>query len=179
MKENSGLSPTRPDAQAVPALRRSPIVDLTQDFYAWEKRGRGWQTWGYAVPLEPPFRPFIFHGVSARQIADDGRSPTLLSGLKDFAAGLFKKRVTPQIEIQEPTEEPTPWPFELGISEAIQVSLPSKSRPSCHRSLTAVARSAVPPGIICRIKPQTLGIIYYCRSGHRIMNESIAISQFI
>ena len=30
---------------------------LSDWFYNWELRGRGWRTWSYAVDIEPPFRP--------------------------------------------------------------------------------------------------------------------------
>jgi hypothetical protein len=41
----------------VPAGRRvpaSPVELLTEQFYRWEKRGRGWQTWDYPVGLSRP-----------------------------------------------------------------------------------------------------------------------------
>jgi excisionase family DNA binding protein len=59
--------------------------DLTRQFYAWEKRGRGWQVWDHPVELEPPFRPFWGHyrSGSAAASKDDGRKPTFLSGLFD------------------------------------------------------------------------------------------------
>jgi len=43
---------------------------LTEQFYAWEKRGRGWRVGDYPVALEPPFRPFYGHYVSAEPIPD-------------------------------------------------------------------------------------------------------------
>ena len=65
-------------------LPASPIVQLTTQFYAWERRGRGWQVWEYPVQLEPPFQPFAFHFAPAVLTAtDDARKPTFLSTLLD------------------------------------------------------------------------------------------------
>lgn len=54
---------------------------LTEEFYAWELRGRGWDIWPYHVNLEPPFRPFLGHGAHLAHDApvDDGRRPTITS----------------------------------------------------------------------------------------------------
>ena len=54
---------------------------LTQQFYDWEKRGRGWQLWDYPVELEPPFRPFLVHFAGSGPIFDDAHKPTFLSAL--------------------------------------------------------------------------------------------------
>jgi hypothetical protein len=47
-----------------PAQSDGPASDrvraLTERFYDWELRGRGWQVWNYAVDLEPAFRPAAF-----------------------------------------------------------------------------------------------------------------------
>ena len=51
------------------------LESLTQNFYRWERRGRGWQVWPHPVGLEPPFKQF-FHGYSASPAPiDDGRKP--------------------------------------------------------------------------------------------------------
>jgi len=53
---------------------------LTEQFYEWEVRGRGWQVWQTPVELEPPFRPFVAHFVTAtsRSSMDDARKPTAI-----------------------------------------------------------------------------------------------------
>lgn len=51
---------------------------LTEHFYAWEKRGRGWTVSDTPVELEPTFVPFWAHGMPATYI-DDGKRPTFLS----------------------------------------------------------------------------------------------------
>jgi hypothetical protein len=34
---------------------------LKEQFYTWERRGRGWGVAPYPTVLEPPFRPFVGH----------------------------------------------------------------------------------------------------------------------
>jgi len=51
---------------------------LSEQFAAWEVRGRGWDVFPEPVELEPPFRPFIGY-TSPPPVADDGRKPTVLS----------------------------------------------------------------------------------------------------
>ena len=69
-------------------VTRSQELLLTEQFYRWEKRGRGWDVWDYAVELEPPFEPFVFHYVERRRVIDAARSPGLLTSLM----GRFKSR---------------------------------------------------------------------------------------
>jgi hypothetical protein len=71
---------------------------LTEQFYAWELRGRGWQEFARPVALEPPFRPFP--GYFLPPIRDDGHRPTLLSRI------LTSPRPEPEApEIEEPEAE--------------------------------------------------------------------------
>lgn len=53
----------------------------TVHFYSWEKCGRGWQTWDYAVDLEPPFERFAGHTTTPTPVVDDAREPSLLRSL--------------------------------------------------------------------------------------------------
>src|SRR5579883_285398 len=71
---------------------------LTEQFYAWERRGRGWQHWNRPVTLEPPFRPFFGHYLteSIVPIGDDARKPTALSSFFD--------------RLKAPTAPPPPRP---------------------------------------------------------------------
>ncbi|MFN0009566.1 MAG: helicase HerA domain-containing protein [Planctomycetota bacterium] len=62
----------------VPSGRSTLSTRLTENFYAWERRGRGWTRYPYPVPLEPPFRPFFHAGTPETGIADDGRRPGVL-----------------------------------------------------------------------------------------------------
>ena len=65
---------------------------LTAQFYAWEKRGRGWHVFDQAVELESKFIPFFGHypPATTAQI-DDGVRPRFFPGLQE-ALGIFKKR---------------------------------------------------------------------------------------
>ena len=114
----------------------TPEEQLTKQFYAWEKRGRGWQVWNYPVELEPPFRPFFGYFLPPPPVRDDGRKPTFLSSLVD---SLFRKQ-TDATSVQSPQsseaiaiipdelEEPEPDLFfnTSSITE-IQIALPSDS----------------------------------------------------
>ena len=79
---------------------------LTQQFYEWELRGRGWKCWDYPVILEPPFRPFLFHTLFQEPITDDGRTEhEVTRAIKAIGRFLFRKRAVAQV-IQIPEEEP-------------------------------------------------------------------------
>lgn len=81
------------DSDLAPSGGRSPAELLTEQFYAWERRGRGWQVWDNAVDIEPAFVPFRFHwtGRDPAEL-DDGRQPTLLSRLTDRVIGSASSR---------------------------------------------------------------------------------------
>jgi type IV secretion system coupling TraD/TrwB family protein len=70
---------------------------LSEQFYAWELRGRGWQEFPRPVALEPPFRPFS--GYFLPPARDDGHRPGFLSSL--FASPRHEEE-TPEIEEPEP-----------------------------------------------------------------------------
>jgi len=86
---------------------------ITESFYAWELRGRGWQTADYAVALEPPFRPCRLLPQFARHALlplDDGKRPTLLSSFVDRARDLLVgSEASATVEIPE-FEEEAPHP---------------------------------------------------------------------
>src|ERR1700686_940813 len=87
---------------------------LTEQFYAWELRGRGWQGFARPVALEPPFRPFP--GYVLPPIKDDGHRPGLLRRL------LLPPRPEPELpEIEEP--EPGAFDPDEALIECV-VSLP-------------------------------------------------------
>jgi len=101
---------------------------LTEDFYAWEKRGRGWDVWPYPVALEPPFRPFLGHFVNPQPVFDDARKPTFLGALVDSVRERFTgKRADAELlaPLPDAISEPEPELFwdETGLVE-IRVSLP-------------------------------------------------------
>jgi hypothetical protein len=101
---------------------------LREQFYAWEKRGRGWQVFEEPVALEPPFRPFTGHFLPPQKPIDDGRSHTLLSG---FLAKLSKGKTRAEEEPTEEEPEPEPEFREPQNLVELQMSLPlSRSVPT-------------------------------------------------
>jgi hypothetical protein len=82
---------------------------LTQQFYDWEMRGRGWRVWPTPVELEPPFRPFLGHFVPQQSVHDDGQFDTGLSRFADsFRRLLGKGSEQPKPAIIDDGEEPEP-----------------------------------------------------------------------
>src|SRR5713101_6966230 len=78
---------------------------LTEQFYRWERRGRGWQSWPYAVNLEPPFRTFLGHFLApGPQPVDDGRKPTWISNFIERLAGVSSSSSS-NIEAESSIEE--------------------------------------------------------------------------
>jgi hypothetical protein len=69
---------------------------LTEQFYTWELRGRGWQEFAYPVALEPPYVPFP--GYFLPPIKDDGHRPSFLGRL---IAPARPPEEVPQIEEPE------------------------------------------------------------------------------
>jgi hypothetical protein len=84
----------------------SNALERTRHFYAWERRGRGHQSFPYPVALEPPFVPFRALGHSA-QVKDDGVRHTALSG---FLARLLGREEEPSLQVPEEIVEPEPEP---------------------------------------------------------------------
>jgi hypothetical protein len=97
---------------------------LTADFYAWERRGRGWDLWPYAVDLEPPFRPYYRESNSGPSPRDDARKPTFLGV---WLERLLGRQAGPSVATVEKDVEPDPKAAqEVGIKEFL-VALPADS----------------------------------------------------
>ena len=87
---------------------------LSEQFYKWELRGRGWQVYDEPVHLEPPFVPFTIRRVPKTPPVDTGSRPSFLGSL---VRGLGQKLATqppPQIESEPEEDEPSadelpPW----------------------------------------------------------------------
>lgn len=113
-----------PVGQALPPTREER---LTAQFYAWERRGRGWQLWNYPVELEPPFRPFYLHSLPTPPAADDSRKPTSLSIFVDGLLG--QKRPSPPPQPDPTEEEPVPEPqYSEDKCAEFQVVLPAGTK---------------------------------------------------
>lgn len=68
---------------------------LTEQFYRWEQRGRGWQYFEYPVCLEPEFVPFYF--ASAKPITkfvDDGKVHSIFS----LITSALKRKPEPEVQ---------------------------------------------------------------------------------
>ncbi len=118
---------------------------ISAQFYAWEKRGRGWQTWDHPVELEPPFEPFPGYYLPT---ADDGRRPTGLSSFVEKLRGATNL-AEPQSELLlEGLAEPEPAAFfdDSPLIE-IQIALPTKSnanREVAERFLSSLRTTELP-----------------------------------
>jgi hypothetical protein len=105
---------------------RSLSDAVTESFYAWETRGRGWMLADYPVSLEPPFRPlFLLPGLAPDRFEriDDGKRPTIASSLLDGAKRLFSR--TPPATETEPYAEQAPFQaFERGPLTTVRILVP-------------------------------------------------------
>jgi len=122
---------------------------LTAQFYDWERRGRGWQLWGYPVELEPPFRPFFYHYVEPGRAVDDSRKP---SALGSFMDGIFGRSTAPAppapVEEECVSDDPEPL-YEDGSLVEFQVALPAGTKvvkEAAERLLTSLTYASRPIG---------------------------------
>jgi hypothetical protein len=130
----------------------SPGEALTRNFYAWERRGRGWQVWDDPVALEPPFRPFFHAAGLPTRAPDDGRRP----GVLELLSGLFGRNdrsveAEPESKVApaELLEEPLPWSAEAGSSDLVElkVTLPAETeitREAAEHLLLALSSASEP-----------------------------------
>ena len=119
-----GDSELVPVGQAFPPTREER---LTAQFYAWERRGRGWQVWDYPVELEPPFRPFYFHSLPPPPAIDDSRKPTALSLFVDGLLGRKPSPPPPEPVFIEEGPDPEPQ-YADGEYAEFQVTLPAGTK---------------------------------------------------
>jgi uncharacterized protein DUF87/type IV secretory system conjugative DNA transfer VirD4/TraG family protein len=106
---------------------------VTEQFYAWEQRGRGWQLWPEPVWLEPPFTPFFRHAPPAQNLPDDGRVPSLWSRVGTLLSSFFTKRI-PDVE-PDPEDDPPPEPCdESPPLVELQLLLPAQGAVSPEQS---------------------------------------------
>src|SRR5438876_4437541 len=103
---------------------------LTEQFYAWELRGRGWQLFDEPVVPEPAFRPFLGHYLPVTAQIDDGRRPTRLSSLADALRFDRATELSNTADQVLDDEEPLPQSFERTEIVELAVRLPSQANPS-------------------------------------------------
>lgn len=97
---------------------------LTEEFYAWELRGRGWNVWPYHVDLEPPFRPFLGHGLAIERVPiDDGRRHTIASRwIERLTSAVRGTRPQAANRLCPPADEPLPAPHD-GAESLVELCL--------------------------------------------------------
>lgn len=95
---------------------------LSAQFAAFERRGRGWQVFPEPVTPEPPFQHFT--GYTLAPVVDDGRVPTIGSSLlSNLSRWLAKVPATPTAIEDELEPEPTPLLREELVE--LQTTLPA------------------------------------------------------
>ena len=118
---------------------------ITQSFYAWEVRGRGWMTADYPVLLEPPFRPLLLlPSDDVPERIDDGKRHTILSRLVAWLSG-ERDRVA---AVPEPFDEQPPFEaLDHGPLVTLALAIPpdfTASRGVMVELLSALATAQAP-----------------------------------
>ncbi|HTE01629.1 MAG TPA: type IV secretion system DNA-binding domain-containing protein [Mucilaginibacter sp.] len=101
---------------------------LTNQFYEWERCGRGWHKADCLVQLEPYFYPFFGHFLEEGDIIDDGRQP----GFLDTITKLFGAPVEPSSPQQEELPYVYPYTDEAPLS-LYSIILPRNFRQNAER----------------------------------------------
>ena len=94
---------------------------LSEQFFRWEMRGRGWQVFPEPVQPEPPFRPYRGNFLPIEPVPDDGLKPRIWNSL-------FRKLGQSLSAAPEPVEtetEPEPMPLIRDALVEFQASLPA------------------------------------------------------
>ena len=127
---------------------------LSEQFYRWEQRGRGWQVFGEPVYPEPPFVPFDGHYLPNVPVVDDGRRPTFLSSL-------FRKVTAPPQPapvIPEPEEEPEPVAL-VRDAAVVRVAAKAETFERVFQIVADMAGSHCPFRCpVCKVAPFSAGI---------------------
>lgn len=98
---------------------------LSEQFYRWENRGRGWKVYDEPVYPEPPFVPFNGHYLPAAPVVDDGRKPTLFSSLVEKLSRKLSTETPPVTTEPDNEDEPEPTPLARDALVEFQTSLPA------------------------------------------------------
>jgi hypothetical protein len=131
---------------------------LTDQFYRWEMRGRGWQIFDAPVTLEPRFRPFYGHFLPRSSPTDDGRKHTRLSSFVERLR-LSAAPPEPAPETAESEDEPAQYWRETDELSELQLTLP-------------VARSIPTPQVETFIR-------HVCRGGEPLTFEILGTEREI
>jgi len=109
------------------AYRVSPQTQaITEHFYAWDFRLRGYDLYEYPVHPEPVFIPFYHASAPRAPIEDDARRHTLLSGLVEKVKQSFSPaRSDPHTHITEEEVDYSP-PLDVPEGERIEFQIAIK-----------------------------------------------------
>lgn len=152
-------------------LRNPPtrIELLTEQFYAWERRGRGWQLWESPVELEPAYMPFEYQAVTLpAPDFDDGQRPTLASmfadKIKRLIVGPRHERLREEYRTNEFDDEPTAADPTDALTE-FRLSVPPKfitSREVTEDFLLSLPAAIQPLSFEIVGLPDTITIQFTC-----------------
>jgi len=144
----------------------SRIEALTKQFYAWERRCRGWEVYSLPIDLEPPFQPFFYHSVPEAPFKDDGVRPTIFS----WATKALKNAILPKPEMSENADVNEPLdPYIFSDDEALialVVSLPrdQKIRPDeIEHLLLMLSLSRLPISFEIIANSASIRLQFVCR----------------
>jgi hypothetical protein len=98
---------------------------LTQQFYEWEQKGRGWHKAQFSCDLEPPFAPFFGHFLPETDIIDDGKRLS-------FFQSLFSAPPTTTIQSVSQEEDIRAYPATSSTSFTI-FAIPKHGKGSAER----------------------------------------------
>ncbi|GMW03099.1 MAG: hypothetical protein AMXMBFR84_42350 [Candidatus Hydrogenedentota bacterium] len=135
----------------VQVVRRQPLFlpeELTRQFYAWERRGRGWQVWDRPVALEPPFEPFYYY-LPDVPTPDDGRREPFVQRLINT---LFGRRDLPMEAVVAVQESPPALPDGVLAASSLchlQVILPRDMKVAKETAGHFLLNLAYCQGLVC------------------------------
>jgi hypothetical protein len=163
-------------------LPQTPEEWLTEQFYAWERRGRGWQVWDYAVALEPPFVPFIGHYAAPAPVFDDARKPTFLGTLAEKIRARFVEPRNPSDSQSFPPGLTSQWsaPAESGIPRGLlewQISLQPEAKvgkDASEQFLLSLAQCAYPASFELIGLAESISLQVVCAEEDRHVRQQIA-----
>lgn len=143
-----------------------PHEALTDNFYAWEKRGRGWQLFSYPVALEPPFVPFFGHYVIPESAPHDARRPSFFGGIIESFRGQRSNGFAPidpgAYEFPEPEVEPFAYSAPLIDIEVVSPPDLKVTRERAGQFLTTVATSGGPHSFELIGTPDSVSLQFAC-----------------
>lgn len=102
---------------------------LTQAFYEWEVRGRGWQQFDDPIDIEPPYEP-PFLRLKSPKVIDDGLQETLFTKVTGAIKSFLTTAEPEEVEEDElPPLEPFPSRYG-GPKHVLAITLPDSISPT-------------------------------------------------